>query len=56
MPRAQENLDSLRDTLGKILGNQKDYVTDARIPELLNDLGLDDRTEYSSSVSTSEKR
>ncbi|MBF7143265.1 hypothetical protein HBH25_11980 [Pseudomonas sp. hsmgli-8] len=48
MPRTQQNLDSLRDALGKILGNQKDNVTDARIPELLNDLGLDDCTEYSS--------
>lgn len=48
MPRTHENLDSLRDALSKILGNQKDNVTDARIPELLNDLGLDDCTEYSS--------
>ncbi len=48
MPRTQQNLDSLRDAFGTILGNQKEYFTDARIPELLHDLGLDDCTEYSS--------
>lgn len=48
MPRTQQNLDSLRNALGTILGNHKDDLSDARIPELLNDLGLDDCTEYRS--------
>lgn len=31
MPRAQQNLTSLRDTFSQILGNQKDHYTDTRI-------------------------
>lgn len=48
MPRTQQNLDSLRDTFREILGNQKPHYSDARIPELLYSLGLDDSTEYRS--------
>lgn len=48
MPRTQQNLAMLRDVFSQILGNQKDNYTDARIPELLFMLGLDDCTEYSS--------
>ncbi|MBK5516687.1 hypothetical protein [Pseudomonas sp. TH10] len=48
MPRTQQNLTKLRDAFSEILGNQKDHYTDARIPELLFKLGLDDCTEYDS--------
>lgn len=48
MPRTQQNLDSLRGTFREILGNQKPHYTDARIPELLSSLGLEDCTDYSS--------
>ncbi|MCK9744978.1 hypothetical protein [Pseudomonas syringae] len=48
MPRIQQNLNSLRDALSNILGNEKNDFTDTRIPELLNDLGLEDCTEHSS--------
>ncbi|NWC24810.1 hypothetical protein HX806_30685, partial [Pseudomonas tolaasii] len=48
MPRTQQNLDSLRETFREILGNQKPHYTDARIPELLSSLGLEDCTDYSS--------
>lgn len=48
MPRTQQNLAMLKDTFSQILGNQKDHYTDARIPELLFMLGLEDCTEYSS--------
>lgn len=48
MPRTQQNLAKLRDAFSEILGNQKDHYTDARIPELLFKLGLDDCTEYDS--------
>ncbi|MGY8829777.1 MAG: AbiJ-related protein [Pseudomonadales bacterium] len=48
MPRTQQNLAMLRDTLSQILGNQKGRYTDTQIPELLFMLGLDDCTEYSS--------
>lgn len=48
MPRTQQNLDSLRGTFREILGNQKPHYTDARIPELLSSLGLEDCNDYSS--------
>lgn len=48
MPRTQQNLDRLRDALREVLGNQKPHYSDARIPELLSSLGLDDCAEYRS--------
>ncbi len=44
MQRTQENLSMLRQQLGEILGNQKDSFTGSKIPDLLQQLGLNDST------------
>lgn len=48
MPRTQENLSMLRQQLGETLGNQKDNFSGSKIPDFIEQLGLNKSTTTTS--------